>query len=68
MTDRQIDQSIAGALLYGRALRLPTLRAMAECSLGSLKDRYWTSVEANWKWHDQKTTEELHLSLFATRQ
>lgn len=53
------DAGIAGAIVNGRILHIPTLRAIAENSLGPISDKLWEQLEPKWRWHDAVSTEEL---------
>lgn len=59
MDDWQFDRDIADAIVTGRILRLPTLRASAEKSMGRMSDLLWSQIEPKWLAHDRLSTEEL---------
>lgn len=53
------DPHIAEAIVSGRILRLPTLRAMAEGNSMRMSDLLWEQLEPKWKWHNEMSSEEL---------
>ena len=59
MADWSYDPAIAEAIFSGRILRLPSLRSMAEHSLGPISDTLWQQIKAKWQWHDGMTNQEL---------
>lgn len=59
----QFDPAIADAIIRGRILRLPTLRATAEKAMGRLDNGLWQRLEPRWKWHDAMTKDELERHL-----
>ena len=59
MDEWTFDPSIAGAIVNGRFLHLPGLRAMAENGLGPISDTLWEKLEPKWRWHDAMSTDEL---------
>lgn len=59
MSDWTFDPRIADAIVTGRLLRIPTLRAMAERNGERVSDRLWAQIEPKWQWHDEMTSDEL---------
>ena len=60
MPEWTLDEAIAEAILNGRALKIPTLRRIAETNFGrAISDRLWAQLEPKWKWHDAMSSEEL---------
>lgn len=53
------DAEIAGAIVNGRMLRLRSLRAIAENSLGPISDKLWKQLAPKWQWHDSMSTDDL---------
>jgi hypothetical protein len=60
MLEWTLDEAVAEAILTGRALKIPTLRGMAEKNFGrAISDRLWAQLEPKWKWHEALSSEKL---------
>ena len=53
------DPAIAEAIRTGRMVRIPTLRGMAEYSMGIFSDLVWVQIEPKWQWHEQQMDGEV---------
>ncbi len=60
-----INKTIAGAILFGRAAGIKTLRQIAEASLGPVSDALWKRVEAEWREHNAQSDGVLQAAMLS---